>query len=128
MSEKTYCVYIVASRSRNLYTGITNDLERRIYEHKKGKVPGFTKKYRVNRLVYFEVFRDVGAAIVREKHVKSWTRARRIALIESKNPTWDDLAENWARRWDRVERRMKAAEERKRSADPSSAPKMADSG
>jgi len=111
-----------------MYTGVTNDLERRIYEHKKGLISGFTKRYWINRLVYFEVFRDVAAAIHREKQVKSWSRAKRIALIESKNPTWDDLAEEWAKRWERVERRMKAAEERKRSADPSSAPKMTDSG
>jgi putative endonuclease len=119
MSDRTYCVYIVASRSHTLYTGVRNNLVRRIYEHKRGLIAGFTKKYRINRLVYFEVFGDVRAAIAREKQVKSWTRAKRIALIEANNPTWDDLAEDWARRWDRVERRIRTAEGRNSNADPS---------
>jgi len=92
MRERTYYVYILASRSRNLYTGVTNNLTRRVYEHRAGLVPGFTQRYRIHRLVYWEDFRDVGAAIAREKQIKAWTRAKRVALIESRNPTWEDLA------------------------------------
>jgi len=103
-------VYIVASRSRNLYTGITSDIERRVYEHKKGLIPGFTKKYRIHRLVYYEVFGDVRAAIAREKQIKAWTRAKRVALIESKNRLWDDLASEWEARWARIEQSLAAAE------------------
>jgi len=88
-----YFVYVVASRSRNLYTGVTNDLERRISEHKRGLVPGFTKRYRIHRLVYYEEFGDIRAAIAREKQVKDWGRQKRIALIETQNPTWKDLTE-----------------------------------
>lgn len=89
----SYFVYIIASRSRNLYTGVTNDLERRLLEHKQGLVPGFTKRYRIGRLVYYEMFGDITAAIAREKQVKHWTRQKRLALIASQNPTWKDLAE-----------------------------------
>lgn len=89
----SYFVYIVASRSRNLYTGVTNDLERRILEHRQGLVPGFTKRYRVHRLVYYESFGDIKAAIAREKQVKHWDRQKRLALITSQNPTWKDLTE-----------------------------------
>ncbi len=90
MSE--YFVYIVSSRSRVLYTGVTSDLQRRVKAHVEGTTPGFTLKYRVNRLVYFEVTRDVRAAIAREKQIKGWLRKRKIALIESMNPTWLDLS------------------------------------
>ena len=92
---RTYCVYILASRSRVLYTGVTNDLARRVREHKQGLIPGFTQKYRVTRLVYFEEFGDIRDAIAREKQIKGWVRARKLALIEAHNPTWDDLAEHW---------------------------------
>ncbi|MBI1749813.1 MAG: GIY-YIG nuclease family protein [Acidobacteria bacterium] len=95
MNERSYFVYILASRSRNLYTGITNHLERRVYEHKTGRIPGFTTRYRIHRLVYFETFGDVNAAIAREKQVKSWRREKRVALIEKGNPTWHDLAAEW---------------------------------
>ena len=90
--DVTYYVYIVASRSRVLYTGLTNDLERRVFEHKNKLTPGFTAKYNVDRLVYFEDTGDVLAAIAREKQVKAWTRAKRVALIESTNSDWRDLA------------------------------------
>ena len=90
---QTYFVYIVASRSRNLYTGVTNDLQRRILQHKQGLVPGFTTRYRIQRLVYYEQFGDIRAAIAREKQVKGWNRQRRLALIASRNPTWKDLGE-----------------------------------
>jgi putative endonuclease len=87
----------MASRSLNLYTGITNDVQSRATDHKEGIIEGFTKRYNINRLVYFEVFHNVRAAISREKQVKSWTRAKRIALIKSQNPTWIDLAEDWGK-------------------------------
>jgi putative endonuclease len=89
---RTFHVYILASRSRVLYVGVTNDLARRVNEHKRGSVPGFTTRYRVTRLVYFEEFADVRDAIVREKEIKGWTRSRKIRLIENRNPTWEDLS------------------------------------
>src|SRR6266480_655613 len=92
---RTYCVYILASRSRVLYTGVTNDLARRVKEHREGLIPGFAQQYRVTRLVYFEQFGDIRAAIAREKQIKGWVRARKIELIEARNPTWADLAEHW---------------------------------
>ena len=98
MKTRTYFVYIMASRSLTLYTGITNSIYRRALQHKSGEVDGFTKKYNINRLVYYEVFHHIGAAIAREKQIKSWTRAKRLALIKIKNPTWQDLAEGWGER------------------------------
>src|SRR5215469_14009909 len=92
----TYYVYIVASRSRVLYTGVTNDLERRVFEHKNKLTPGFTAKYNVDRLVYFEDTGDVLAAIAREKQLKRWLRARKVALIEATNPKWLDLSRGWS--------------------------------
>ena len=94
---RCYYTYIMASRSRVLYTGVTKDIVRRVDEHKRGLIPGFTRKYRITRLVYFERFADVRAAIAREKEVKSWVRARKIQLIEKRNPTWEDLARRWLR-------------------------------
>jgi putative endonuclease len=94
-SEKHYYVYILTNPSRTLYTGMTNNLRRRLDEHKQKHVPGFTAKYNTNRLVYFEVFEDVRNAIDCEKRVKSWTRAKRVALVESTNPKWDDLSRDW---------------------------------
>jgi putative endonuclease len=93
---KDYHVYIVASkRNGTLYTGVTNDLERRIYEHKNKLVPGFTSRYDVNLLVYFESCPSIQVAIEREKQIKGWTRKRKLALIESVNPDWKDLSEEW---------------------------------
>ena len=86
----------MASRSRVLYTGVTNDLARRVDEHKQGFVAGFTRKYRVTRLVYFEEFADIRDAIAREKEIKGWKRSRKLKLVETRNPTWADLAENWS--------------------------------
>jgi putative endonuclease len=93
MSVERYCwVYILASKiGGTLYIGVTNDLVRRIYEHRTGAVPGFTKHYAVHRLVYFEPHTDIEAAIRREKRLKSWNRAWKIRLIEKSNPNWDDL-------------------------------------
>src|SRR5271165_5654344 len=85
----------MASRSLNLYTGVTDSIYHRALEHKSGKIDGFTKRYNINRLVYYETFKYIGNAIAREKQVKAWTRAKRIALIKSLNPTWQDLADGW---------------------------------
>ena len=90
-----YYVYIMTNRSKTLYTGVTNDLIRRVYEHKNKMVEGFTKKYNIMKLVYFEETSDVQAAIEREKQIKGWLRSKKIALIESKNPEWKDLSEGW---------------------------------
>ncbi|HYW13523.1 MAG TPA: GIY-YIG nuclease family protein [Longimicrobium sp.] len=89
----TYHVYILASQGRTLYIGFTNDLRRRIYEHKSGRIPGFTCRYNVIRLVHFEAFTDVRDAKRREKQLKGWRRARKIELIEAQNPEWEDLAD-----------------------------------
>jgi putative endonuclease len=85
----------MASRSRTLYTGVTNNLERRVVEHQRGLVPGFTTQYRIERLVYFEVFGDIRRAIGREKQIKGWLRCKKIALIQTMNPGWADLSEGW---------------------------------
>ena len=95
MHERFYFAYIIASRSRTLYVGVTGDLRRRIFQHKQKTHPGFTSRYNCNRLVWFETFSEVSAAIQREKEIKGWIRARKIALIELANPTWEDLSEPW---------------------------------
>ena len=90
--ERCFCVYILASRiGGTLYIGVTNDLVRRVYEHREGVADGFTKKYQVHRLVYFEQHSDIEAAIRREKRLKKWNRAWKVRLIEETNPNWDDL-------------------------------------
>jgi putative endonuclease len=93
---KQYYVYIMTNRSRTLYTGVTNDLERRVYEHKQKLIPGFTAKYNIDCLVYYEATEDVNAAIYREKQIKGWLRAKKMALIESMNPEWADLSLAWS--------------------------------
>ncbi len=85
----------MTNRSKTLYTGVTNNLQRRMYEHKHHLVAGFTSTYHIARLVYFEETSDVNAAIAREKHIKGWVRTKKIALIESINPNWRDLSEEW---------------------------------
>jgi putative endonuclease len=97
MQARQYFVYILASQSRTLYVGMTNDLKRRLYEHKEGLVASFTRHYRVHALVYYEVTPDVRSAIAREKQIKHWRREKKVALIESRNPGWRDLAEGWFR-------------------------------
>jgi putative endonuclease len=92
---KTYYVYIMASQSRTLYVGVTNNLERRVYEHKHKAIEGFTSRYNINRLVYFAETNDVTAAIAREKEIKGWLRKRKVALIEEMNPGWRDLSAEW---------------------------------
>ncbi|MCG3148074.1 MAG: hypothetical protein PCFJNLEI_01516 [Verrucomicrobiae bacterium] len=92
---REYFTYILASKSGVLYIGVTNDLTRRLFEHQQKLIAGFTAKYNVNRLVYFESFGDVREAIAREKQLKGWRREKKIALIEHENPTWQDLSAAW---------------------------------
>jgi len=92
LAHRTYYVYILASLSHSLYTGVTSDLNHRIWEHREGIYPGaHTSKYRINRLVYFEQYDDIWSAIEREKQIKGWLRKKKIALIEEHNPQWLDL-------------------------------------
>lgn len=93
--QRDYFVYIMASKSRRLYVGMTSNLERRVYEHKHWLTPGFTSKYYITRLVHIEVFSHVDDAMRREVQIKGWLRAKKIALIESENPTWRDLSVSW---------------------------------
>jgi putative endonuclease len=85
----------MTNRSKTLYTGVTNDLIRRVYEHKQKLVSGFTNKYNITKLVYFEETDDIKAAILREKQIKGWLRTKKISLIEGFNPEWEDLSEDW---------------------------------
>ncbi len=87
-----YCLYIMTNKSKTLYIGVTNNLARRLYEHKNKLFEGFTKKYNITKLVYFEVFTDPKPAIAREKQLKGWLRAKKVALIEGNNPNWNDLS------------------------------------
>ena len=95
---KVYFVYIMTNRSKTLYIGVTNSLIRRVREHKLGIGSGFTRKYKMDRLVYFERFEDVHRAIGREKEIKGWLRRKKIALIVSVNPAWRDLSAEWFER------------------------------
>jgi putative endonuclease len=91
-----YYVYILTNFTNNvLYTGVTNNLERRLYEHKNKLIDGFTKKYNVNKLVYFEQTRNINSAIEREKQIKNYSRSKKISLIKNKNPNWLDLSIDW---------------------------------
>ncbi|MGH9316544.1 MAG: GIY-YIG nuclease family protein [Thermoanaerobaculia bacterium] len=90
---RQYWVYIAANRGRTIYTGVTNDLERRMFEHRRRLVAGFTSKYRIDRLVYFEPTTDIRVAIAREKEIKGWRREKKVRLIEAVNPDWRDLLE-----------------------------------
>jgi len=89
----SYYVYILSSVSRTLYTGVTNDLPKRLHEHRTGHLKSFTRRYNVDRLVYVDENDDIREAIAREKQIKGWARARKVALIESSNPRWLDLSE-----------------------------------
>ena len=89
---REYFVYIVTNKTRILYVGVTNNLPRRVYEHKMKLVNGFTQRYNLNSLVYFENTNDIGVAIEREKEIKGWVRRKKVALIHSKNPEWRDLS------------------------------------
>ncbi|WP_373501890.1 GIY-YIG nuclease family protein [Desulfococcus sp.] len=91
---KQPCVYILASqRNGTLYTGVTSDLIKRVWEHKNDLIEGFTKKYGIHRLLYFEQHEDMNSAITREKQIKKWNRAWKLRLIEEQNPDWNDLYE-----------------------------------
>jgi putative endonuclease len=94
-SERCYYVYIMTNRSKALYTGVTNNLRRRVWQHKKGGGSAFCAHYKIDRLVYFERFQYVGNAIAREKQIKGLLRIKKIALIVSQNPAWRDLSEGW---------------------------------
>ena len=95
MRERIYFAYIVASKSRKLYIGVTGDLMRRISQHKQKTHSGFTARYNCNRLIWFERFSGASLAIQREKELKGWTRAKKIVLIEAANPTWEDPSAQW---------------------------------
>ncbi len=94
-SKNQFYVYIMTNHSGTLYTGMTNDLVKRVYEHKNSLVNGFSKRYRINRLVYFEQTQNVESAISREKEIKGWVRKKKVNLIESINPGWKDLSKDW---------------------------------
>ena len=94
---RQYYVYLMASHSRTLYVGMTNDLRRRVYEHKAKLIKGFTRKYNITRLVHFEATSEVRSALAREKEIKAWRREKKVALIEAGNPAWRDLSEAWER-------------------------------
>ena len=95
MDEHRYFGYIVGSSSGTLYIGVTNDIERRMREHKSGEFECFAAKYGCSRLLHYEEFDNILKAIWREKELKGWRRAKKIALIEKRNPRWADLAEQW---------------------------------
>ena len=112
----TYYVYILSSRSRTLYTGVTNNLARRLVEHRDGKIPGFTSRYRIFRLVHFEVFAHIRAAIAREKEIKAWRREKKVWLIHRHNRAWDDLSEQFV---GSQEHNQRAKDRKQERADPS---------
>jgi putative endonuclease len=95
MKDHEYFVYIVCSRSGTLYIGMTNSIYRRVLQHKRGEIEGFSRTYHCDRLVYYEGFDEVHKAISREKQLKGWIRAKKIGLIESRNRRWEGLAEKW---------------------------------
>jgi putative endonuclease len=114
--NRTYVVYILASRSRNLYIGVTGNLDRRLIEHRQRLVPGFTTRYRIFRVVHLEVFGDICRAIEREKEIKGWRREKKVWLIQRHNPTWRDLAESLGNKYVAEDAKPKT-----RKADPSPA-------
>jgi len=91
MTENNYYVYILTNKSNTLYIGVTNDLIRRLYEHKNKLAPGFTRKYNINKLVYYEVFDGPETAIRKEKEIKGWNRKKKIELIKKVNPSFEEL-------------------------------------
>lgn len=95
--ERLYYVYIMASKGRVLYVGVTGFLFARVLQHKSGETDGFTSRYKITRLVYYEVFQYVNNAIARETEIKKWRREKKIALIEASNATWEDLAADWGK-------------------------------
>jgi putative endonuclease len=120
MHDHNYYVYIVTNKHRStLYIGMTNDLERRMIEHKTGETAGFTQRYQVNRLVWFEHFRDVNGAIACEKKMKGWLRAKKVALIEKQNSRWFDLSADWGQQ-PRIDNGWPSMEEMVRDSSPAS--------
>ncbi len=99
-----YCVYILFNASRMLYVGVTNDLMRRMSEHRQKLAPGYAARYNLKQLAYYEAYNDVNVAIAREKELKGWRRERKVALIEAENPEWRDLCEEWFQDGPRVPR------------------------
>jgi len=95
MKNHNYYVYILSSSTGTLYIGVTNNLERRISEHKQGLIEGYTKKYSCNKLVYYEWYTDIKEAIKREKQLKKWRRKKKEYLIKLSNPHWEDIASGW---------------------------------
>jgi putative endonuclease len=95
LKVRQYYVYLLSNYSRRLYVGVTNNLQRRLSEHKQKFIPGFMRNYNLNRLVYYETTRSIRSAIIREKQIKGWLRGKKVALIESANPEWKDLSEVW---------------------------------
>ena len=96
MEVRRYYVYILTNKVRTvLYTGVTNSLSRRIWQHKNKTLPGFTSRYNLNCLIYFEEFRDINDAIAREKQIKGWSRAKKTTMIAQENPRWNDLSAGW---------------------------------
>jgi len=95
MTAKTYCIYIMTNKHNStLYTGVTNNLLRRVHEHKRGVGSKFTHQYKINKLVYYETTNDVEAAIMREKQIKNGSRQKKIDLVNSRNPGWRDLSDD----------------------------------
>ena len=94
-ANKKYYVYIMTNKSGTLYTGLTENLLKRVHQHKNKLIEGFTKKYNINKLLYFETFADVYSAIAREKTIKGWVRRKKLDLIRTTNPNWADLSEDW---------------------------------
>ena len=92
---KTLYVRVMASKSGTLYVGVTSDIKRRVYEHKQHLIPGFTDKYNVDRLLYVETIGDPASAVSRERQIKKWRREKKVMLIDSMNPEWNDLSQDW---------------------------------
>ena len=96
MNQKNqYYVYIMTNKSGMLYVGLTNNLKKRVFEHKSKLVEGFTKKYNINKLLYFETFSDIYSAIAREKTIKGWLRSKKVELVRTTNPDWAGLSQDW---------------------------------
>ncbi len=95
LGSRTYYVYILTNESGTLYTGVTGNLKKRVWQHKTKEVKGFTQKYNIDRLIYYETFGDVWSAIAREKQIKGWVRRRKLELIASMNAEWHDLSGGW---------------------------------
>ena len=121
MRDHDYWVYILTNKQcRSLYIGVTNNLERRVHEHKRGEVKGFTQRYQLNRLVWCDHFRTVNDAIAYEKKLKGWLRSKKIALIERKNPRWFDLSADWGQQ-PTIDRGWPSVEEMAGDSSPAAA-------